>query len=293
MLISSRCFNHKRLEFAAVLFIIIGILSTPPAAALDELVIGVFPRRNPAVTIQLFKPLAAHLEEKLGVGVRLETAPNFSAFERMLNSRRFHLVHLNQYQYIQAHDRLGYDALLQNEEFGQKTIKGALYTRKDSGIKSIKDLQGRTILFGGGKDAMMSYLVPTYLLRKAGLMPGDYQEKFAISPPNAVLAVYLGHADAAGAGDMVAQLPMVADKIDTNELMQLAVSDELPQLPWAVKQGLSDSVKDKIRYEMMLFSHSEQGVRILQQAQLTGFNPVSDSDYDPIRTIMHKISGHH
>ncbi|MES9993115.1 MAG: phosphate/phosphite/phosphonate ABC transporter substrate-binding protein [Candidatus Thiodiazotropha sp.] len=255
----------------------------------DPLLIGIFPRRDAVVTSKLFRPLSRYLEEKLQRPVKLELSPNFDVFLERLRQRRYDLVHLNQFEYIKAHEELDYIAIVQNEEFGEKSIRGAIYVRRDSEIKTIDQLRGKKILFGGGPRAMMSYIVPTYLLRQAGLQKGDYQESYAVNPPNAVLATYLKQADAAGAGEVVRRLPVVRNKIDVDELSLIAVSEPLPHLPWAVKEELDDDLKSQIKSLLLGLKESPQGQIILRQARLSSFNPADDSDYNPHRIIVDTI----
>lgn len=259
------------------------------ASAQSPLVIGVFPRRDPAITIQLFKPLRDYLAKELGMPVRLETARDFTSFELRLAQQRYDLVHLNQYQYITAHDQTGYDAIAQNEEFGEQDISGAIYVRTDSNLSDLTQLKGKNILFGGGDKAMMSYIVPTYLLRKAGLKAGDYLENFAKSPPNAVLATYMGQCDAGGAGAVVLKLPLIKNKIDTSKLTLLARSQPLPHLPWATKHGMDPSLKVKIQNIFINLKDTTKGQAVLKAAQLTGLNLALDSNYDIHREIIFEV----
>ena len=180
---------------------------------------------------------------------------------------------------------------MQNEEFGEPTIKGALFVRQDSGITSLQQLKGKTILFGGGPRAMMSYVVPTYLLKQAGLEKGDYAETYAINPPNAILATYLKRADAGGAGEVVRRLPVVSAKIDVSELNVIAQSEPLPHLPWAVKKELPQALKHRIQQLLINLKNSEEGREILKQARLSAFNPVTDEDYDAHREIVEQVYG--
>ncbi|NVJ90394.1 MAG: phosphate/phosphite/phosphonate ABC transporter substrate-binding protein [Methylocystaceae bacterium] len=259
------------------------------ASAQSPLVVGVFPRRDPAITITLFKPLRDYLAKELDMPVRLETARDFTSFELRLAQQRYDIVHLNQYQYITAHEQAGYDVIVQNEEFGEKDISGAIYVRKDSNLTSLSQLKGKNILFGGGDKAMMSYIVPTYLLKKAGLKRGDYLENFSKSPPNAVLATYMKQCDAGGAGEIVLKLPLVKNKIDTTKMTILAHSQPLPHLPWATKQDMDPSLKMKIQKIFMTLKDSAKGQAVLKAARLTGLNPAQDSDYDIHRKIIAEV----
>jgi len=278
-------------RFTATLLLAILIGWSGIAAAADALVMGVFPRRDAAITAKLFRPLSLYLQRELGLPVTLEMSPDFDTFLSNLNQRRYDLVHLNPYDYVSTHDELAYDALVQNEEFGEATIKGAIYVRRDAGVRELSQLKGKKILFGGGPRAMMSYIVPTYLLRRAGLKQGDYEETYAINPPNAVLATYLRRADAGGAGEVVRRLPVVTSKIDVDQLDLIAVSQPLPHLPWAVKQEMPESLKQRLQSLLVSLKESEEGRAILKQAQLSAFNPVTDQDYDAHREIIHSVYG--
>lgn len=258
--------------------------ATPP-----PLILGVFPRRDPQITIRMFAPLAEYLESQLGRPVTLETAPAFTVFWERMEARRYDIVHFNQYHYVMARKALGYDVLVQNEEFGQDTIRGALYVRRDSGIVSLEQLRGRKVMFGGGTDAMMSYLVPRYLLLEAGLKRGDFEEVFASSPINAVLATHLGHADAGGAGDVVSSLRVVRERIDVNELEQIAVSEPMAHLPWAVKRETPQPLRDAIRSALLDLNTIPAGRDILSRAGLTGLRPVTDDAYEIHRRIADRV----
>lgn len=282
--------RHSRLRSFLAALLALTILAPFATAWADPLILGIFPRRDAVTTAKLFRPLANYLEKALGMPVELEMSADFNAFLTRLEARRYDLVHLNPYDYVSVHDRLKYDALVQNEEFGEKTIKGAIYVHHDSGITRLQQLRGKKILFGGGPRAMMSYIVPTYLLRQAGLKQGDYQESYAINPPNAVLAIYLKQADAAGAGEVVRRLPVVTSKIDVSKLDVIAQSEPLPHLPWAVKRELPENLKNRIRELLVGLKDSQEGRKILKQASLSAFNPVQDSDYDLHRKIIESIN---
>ncbi len=270
---------------AALLFGSAAVYSQPEA----PLTVSVFPRRNAALTMRMFRPLARYLEEQLGRRVQLRTSASFGAFMRSLERHRFDLIHLNQYQYIRAHDAYGYEAIAQNEEFGEGSIRSALFVRKGSGIESLEQLRGRRIIFGGDRSAMMSYILPTFVLREAGLGAGDYQELFAVNPPNAVIATYLGRADACGVGEVVIQLPILSGKSDPKELRTLATSAPFPHLPWAVPADMPEALKQRVQSLLLDLANTAEGRQVLESAQLTGINPASDADYAPHRAVVRRV----
>ncbi|MFW1676541.1 phosphate/phosphite/phosphonate ABC transporter substrate-binding protein [Pontibacter sp. JAM-7] len=269
----------------------------PPVTAeegLQPLVMGVFPRRDSAITVQLFRPMQHYLSQKLGREVVLETSSDFDTFQQHLLAHRYDLVHMNQYHYVEAHKQLAYEVVAQNEERGEATLRGAILVRNDSPYVDLQQLKGKKIIFGGGTRAMISYVVPTFMLRQAGLQQGDYEEVFAASPPDAVLATYLGQGDAGGAGELIVRMPVVTNKIDTSELRVLAVSKPLPHLVWAVKGEMAAAEKQILRQVLLEMKLEPEGQQVLKAARLTAFNPAVDADYDVHRNIIesvHKADG--
>lgn len=258
-------------------------------AADDALVMGVFPRRNPSETTKIFTPMAEHLSAQLGRQVRLVTSRDFESFWNGVTARRYDIVHYNQYHYIRSAQ--SYQVIAHIEESGKSTISGALYVRKDSGITSLAQLKGRTVLFGGGEDAMISYIANVYLMLQAGLKKDDIKTIFALNPPNSILALHYRQADAAGAGDGILDLPVVKNAINTDDLTALAVSPPLLQLPVAVKRDMPAKLRTSIQSILVNLKSSEAGQRVLHEAALTGMGKAEDKDYDPHRKIVRAVMG--
>ena len=274
--------------------VIIAGLTLPSMLAFASkpgLIIGIFPRQKTTATFKHFTPLAQYLSRVLDRTVTLETAPDYSAFMSELNTARYDVVHFNQYHYVRSHKTLGYKVIAMNEEAGKSTIAGAILIKKDSGMESIEQLRNSKIVFGGGPDAMMSYIVPRYLLLQVGLKKGDYSEEFAINPINALLAVHFGKAKAAGVGEVVARLPVMKEQYEMEKYKNLIVSEELAHLPWATKGNMSVELRNKIQHALITLIDSKQGRKILQEANLTAILPANDADYNRHRTIISTVLG--
>lgn len=280
----------KRIVQLILFFLITGSIPVAVHAADDELSMAVFPRRNVKVTYRLFRPMAMHLSKKIKREVKLVIPKDFQSFWEELKKGEYDLVHLNQYHYIEAHDKYGYEAILKNVEFGSPTIRGVIAVRADSNIKTLQDLRGRKILFGGGPRAMISYIIPTWLLRNAGLKREDYQEVFAKNPPNALISTFHHQADAAGVGNVVLRLKVVKNAINSTMMRLLAEGPELPQLVWAVKSSLPRALKTGIQKVMSSLGEHVEGQAILDNAQLTALKVASDHEYDVYRPIIKVVA---
>lgn len=257
-----------------------------PVQAMADITMGVFPRKPPAATFKAFSPLAKQLSAQLGEEVRLVVPKDFTEFWKGVAEKKFDIVHFNQYHYIKSHKEQGYKVIVANEEFGDKKLVGTLAVRKDSGINQVKDLRGKTILFGGDQMAMGSYIAPTAILKKAGLVEGkDYIVKFAKNPPSAVIGVYNKSSDAAGTGTVVMKIKAVTSKIEVNQVKLLGRSEPMTNLPWAVKHDMPADKAGKIQKVMTTLKSTEAGKAILKSAGVTDFYAVTDADYNDVRKI--------
>jgi phosphonate transport system substrate-binding protein len=255
----------------------------------DALVLGIFPRRNATETFKLFGPLTDYLSEKLDRKVVISTQKDMPTFWAALRDGTFDIVHYNQFHYVKSHKEFGYEVILQNEELNEKSLSPVLITRKDSGIKSVKDLSGKTVVFGGGPSAMMSYIGPKYLLRQAGLYTGDYTEMLVKLPPQAVVTAYFAKADAAGSAHPALKIFSNNDRINVDELEILAQGEPLAHLAWAVRGKMEEGLKNRIQSSLLALNQTPDGKQILRAAALTGLNPARDSDYDGCRQLIKEV----
>jgi phosphonate transport system substrate-binding protein len=281
----------KKLYAAILLFLMgLGMSTTPNSVrAEDGVQMAIFPRKSFQETAQAYGPLAEYLSRKINKKVELVVFPDFPTFWERLVKNQYDLVHFNQYHYVKTHKELGYQVLLMNEEFHLNQMYSAIIVRKDSNITNVTDLKGKKIIFGGGKQAMVSYIGARYLLQKEGLNPGDYVEEFSINPPNAVVSVFKGLAPAAGSGEVTLEFFSIKDRVDVSQLKVLARGEPLPMLPWAVRKGMDPLLAEQIKQAMIDLRADPRNRIILEGMEVTGFIPVTDRQYDVVRRIILEV----
>ena len=277
-------------EAAGLLWLIAIAVAPGVEAAESSLVLGVFPRYNATETTTMYTPLADQLSQRLGdTKVRVVTSKDFDTFWKGVEEQKYDIVHYNQYHFIRSAQT--YRVIAHSQEFGKSAVAGAIYVRKDSGITDISQLRGRTVMFGGGKDAMMSYIAPRFLMMRAGLKEGDFKTEFAVNPPNALLALYHKQADAAGGGDILIDLPVVRNAIDASELKILATTEPLLFLPWAVKRNMPAKLRESIQSILTGLEQSDAGKNVLKAAKTTGLEKAEDKDYAAHRKMTDAVFG--
>jgi len=269
-----------------ILPILICLMGDMQVYAKDALTLGVFPRRNPSITVEMFSPLVRYLSDETGIKVQLQTVRDYTRFWGNIKTDKYDIVHFNQLHYVESHEKYGYKVFAKNEEFGQSTISSALIIRTDTGINSLEDLKGKQIIFGGGKKAMIAYIGVKLLLLEAGLKESDYNTAFARNPPNSSFAVYFKRAAAGGVGDIAMLVPSIHEKMDITKLKLLKVGKPQPHLPWAFSSNLDKATSQKIKKAFLNLINKPDGRKILGSAGLTGLLPAEDSDYDISREIL-------
>lgn len=263
------------------------LLATTVSAKEPALHFGVFPRWNAQTMVRDFTPLARALEKALGREVRIETDKDFDSFMRRVYAGEFDLVHLNQLQYLQAHERADYRAIAKLCSAKVCTISALIVTRQDSGLTSLAQLRGKTIAFGD-PNAMVSHLLARSLLRDAGLRDGDYQAVFTRNPPNALLAVYNGAAAAAGVGSPVFEQPEIVKHVDRQRIRVLAESTPIPSLPFAVRGDLDAKLVMRIRAALLAVTQQPNGLELLRHIGATRLVDAENAEYATLKPYIIK-----
>ena len=246
---------------------------------------GVFPRWNAQSMVREFTPLAQTLSMVLNREVVIETDKNFDAFMSRVYAQEFDLVHLNQLQYIQAHQRAGYTAIAKLCESPDCTMRALIVSRTDTPIQDIADLRGKTIAFGD-PNAMVSHILAREILRAHGLQTSDYRAVFTKNPPNALLTVYNGAADAAGIGSPVFQRPEIIRRIDVRKLRVLAESATIPTLPIAVRADLDAALVADLKTALLALNQSDAGREALKHIVASHFASANDAEYAALKPML-------
>ncbi|MBI5040248.1 MAG: phosphate/phosphite/phosphonate ABC transporter substrate-binding protein [Gammaproteobacteria bacterium] len=239
---------------------------------------GVFPRWNAQIMVADFTPLAQALGTALDRKVQIETDKDFASFMRRVYAREFDLIHVNQLQYLQAHDQAGYQVIAKLCETADCTIRAVIVTRTDAALRNVADLRGKTVAFGG-RDAMVSHILARELLRQQGLPSTDYRAVFAKNPPNALFTVYNGAADAAGVGSPVFERPEIKRRVDVNKLHVLVESDPIPPLPIAVRGDLDSGLVKRLRAALLDLNQGDAGAALLARIGATHFAASEHAEY--------------
>ncbi len=253
----------------------------------NPITFGVFPRWNAQITVRDFTPLAELLGRELGRPIQIETDKDFDSFMQRVYAKEFDIVHMNQMQYVQAHEKAHYRVIAKICDNPECSIKAVIIARKDRNLTKLSDLKGKIIAFGD-PGAMVSHVLAKSLLRQSGIKSTQYSSLFAKNPPNAVFAVYNGEADAAGVGIKVLRKLEIRQSIDVSQFHILAQSQSVAHLPIAVNSSMNGKLARHIQKILTSLSQRADGREALKKLGLDRIETAKDYEYDTVRTLINE-----
>jgi len=246
-----------------------------------------------------FEPLTRHLSAVTGITVTpvyLNTFDVPEAFER----GELDVTHTNSLIYVMMKD-MGLEPLA-GEKRGSLGFRsaGGIAVKADSPIKKLEDLKGKRMVFGPML-APTGYLAQYELLLDAGIDPEVDLDYYAI-PAGAykhekvVYGVWMGTYDAAAIPLLDLEIMEDLNKVGKGDLRVIARSDPIPYCVFGVSSRVPVKIADSVRTALMNLTTDQtvplngEVVSILKAAQVDGFVPIEDSDFDRVREMARKTN---
>lgn len=242
------------------------------------------------------KVLEKYLSENTPYKFRVSIPPSFIAVVEAFGTKRADVASINTFGYILAHDRYGAEARLTVIRHGESVYRAQFLVKEDGPIKSLEDLNGKTIAYVD-PSSTSGYLMPLKVLKDKDIKPKD--NMFAMRHDNVVSMVYQGQVDAGATfysppadGEIQdarrlvkTQYPDVEEKIKILEL-----TDSIPNDPVIFRKDLPEEVKVTIVKALEDFVATPEGLETLQKlSSVTGFVRATDEDYAPVRTLLKEL----
>lgn len=229
----------KLMRFISLL--VATVLNFPPATASEspELVLGVFPYVSPGQLATFHTPLRDYLAISLKRPVTLVTAPDFNSFVERTSQGQYDIIitapHLG--RFAETHD--GYNRLAQTGHF----VQGIFLTRKDSGIQTIEDLRGKTVMIA--QPISIIYQMAEHTLRENGLVPGESVTVLETrTHNNAMFAPLRSEADASVTGTLLWEV-LGSDQKD--QMRVIGTTEEAPGFMVMANKRLSTTDINRIK----------------------------------------------
>ncbi len=283
---------HKAFSVACILLVLLTGCSKPdnaPSAKKapqdSSLVIGLIPEQHIFDQVERYKPLADYLSKKVGMKIKLKVLSRYGNIVDNFVSAGMDGAFFGSFTYTLAHARLGVEVLARPENLdGRSTYCGLIFVRKDSGIRTVRDMAGKRFAFVD-KATTAGYLLPLEYFNKNGVKNFRAylrEAYFAGTHEDAIYDVLNKKADVGAAKNTIYDKLAKEDERIKKEMLVLEKSPDVPENGLAVRKDLDGSIKMKLKEALLGMDSDPEGAAVLKNFGARRFIDTTDRDYEPV-----------
>jgi phosphonate transport system substrate-binding protein len=233
------------------------------------------------------------MEKETGLYFKSGIPSNYIAVVEAFGSSRADIAVMNSFGYLLANTKFGAEAKLKTLRHGKDYYAGAIYVNANSGIKTLKDLNGKKFAFTDSSSTS-GYLFPLKILNDAKVKLGN--TTFAIKHDNVITMIYNGQVDAGAAfysdafdgkikdarERVMTQFPDVEKKVTV-----LKITDKIPNDPFVFRKGMPADVTNKFIAGLKKYLGTKEGADAFKAIYaVDGVVPATNKDYDALRKVL-------
>ena len=269
------------LSASVVLFCLMANQSMAQGRDPSTLRVALLPDENAATLIQNAQPLKAYLERTLNKKIEIIVTTDYSSMIEAMRFGRIEVAYFGPFSYVLAKSRAtAIEPFAVGFERGAPTYNSVLIANAAGDIKVLTDIKGKPFAFGD-QASTSSHLAPRAYLLKTAKLDGDKDYK----------PVFLGTHDAVARAVQAGQVPagalskpildsLIAKKIiDPNKIVQIGLSDPIPNYPIVMQGNLTPALKESVRNAFLNMQDKE----VLKSFRVEGFVATDDNAYDVLR----------
>ena len=254
----------------------------------SRLRLALLPDENAESLLQMAQPLKSHLEQRLKKEVELIITTDYSSMIEAVRFKRIDVANFGGFSYVLAKSKApDIEAFAVGVEKGAPTYNAILIANVDGPVKSLSDIRGKPFGFGD-QASTSSHLAPrAHLSRKAGLEgERDYKVVHLGTHDAVARAVQAGQVPAGALSEAIYRSLVARKMIDPAKIVQLDLSDPIPNYPVIMQNDLAPALRQGIRAAFLELTDKD----VLKAFRVEGFMPTTDKAYDVLRdmaTVLH------
>lgn len=254
----------------------------PMARAQQVLTVGLIPSEDSRAMIANSQAMMDMLSKALGFAVKPFVAADYNGVIEALRSKRLDVAYLGPFSYVLGATVADIEAfaVAETKKAGRTFYYSQIVTHKDTGIKTVNDLKGKTFAFVD-PSSTSGHLFP-----KAGLMKlGFNTDKdfgrviFSGSHDSSAIAVQNKKVDAAAIADRILDAAVFKGLVKREDLVEVWKSDPIPESPTVWRKDLPADLKTRVQAAFL----QVKNIPWSDQGELNGFHPTNDAAYNIIR----------
>ena len=282
----------RALVGCTVLLALAVALAVPGAApgAEPTLHLVLTPSQKPTDLLAAGDEFGRVLGRLVGMPVRVTVASDYAAVIEALRNRTADLAFVHPGGYVLAHREARATIVARNLWHGKSSFTSRIFVRKESSIRSVEELRGKTIAFVDPASSS-GYIYPMVLLVQRGLVknrdPRTFFKEVVFSGAHdaSMRALLNGHVDAIASFDL-AREQYVKDPAERERIVVVAETPEIPEAGIAARDGLDPALFARVRAALLQIKAPTYASLLARLYEIDGFAPAEDRDYDPVRAAI-------
>jgi phosphonate transport system substrate-binding protein len=247
------------------------------AACLDAMAesytFAVVPQFEQRKLFAIWKPIVDDLEKRTGLTLKLVATLTVPQFERGISKGDFDFVYANPYHILKASSSQGYIPLVRDAV----PLRGILVVRKDSPVRTIQDIEGKTVAFPSPNALGASLLMRADLAR---LLHVSVVPLYVKTHSSVYMHVVNGLAAAGGGVEKTLQ---EQDPAIRDTLRVLYTTRDMPSHPVAAHPRVPKTDRDKVQHALLEMGESKQGQEWLDKVPMKRLVAATISDFTLMR----------
>ncbi len=248
----------KQIFIAVTLFLNMALAADP-----ETIVFSFQKQKNPDEIQATAKTVAEFLTQKIGKKVEVLVPTSYGTTAQGLISKKVHVAYMDSLPYILASKEADLEVIAVEKRKGRTDYDSLIVVHKDSPIKTLKDLNGKSMAFTS-QTSTSGYLFPfAKLVQNKSIKKADdlnsYFSKisYAGGYDKALIAVANGQADVAAFSDYVYEGPKADLYGNAETRAKVRVLERIPGVPThlvTVSKVLSQELRNKIQEALLQLS---------------------------------------
>ena len=262
----------------------------PAPAADPALHLVLTPSQKPTDLLATGNEFGRVLGRLVGVPVRVTVASDYAAVIEALRNHTADLAFVHPVGYVLASREAKATIVARNLWHGKSSFTARIYVRRDSGLRTLEDLRGKTMAFVDPSSSS-GYTYPMVLLIQRGLVrnrdPRTFFREVVFSGAHdaSMRALLNGHVDAIASFDL-AREQYLKDPAERERIVVVAETPEIPEAGIAAREGLDPALFARVRGALLQIKGPAYADLLKRLYEIDGFAPAEDRDYDPVRAAV-------